>query len=52
VEEAPIWGAARTGPQAFMRQRQGNVPLTGAHGRLGQGPVDDVTLRVAAADLP
>ena len=35
-----------------MGQRQGNVSLTGAQGRLGQGPVDDVALRVAAADLP
>jgi len=35
-----------------MRQRQGNVALTGAKGRLDEGPVYDVTLRVAAADLP
>ena len=35
-----------------MRQRQRNVALAGAYRRLGQGPVDDVALRVAAADLP
>ena len=52
AKKAPVRGAARTGPQTLMRQRQGNLTLTGAHGRLGQGPVDDVTLRVAAADLP
>ena len=52
AEKAPVWGAARAGRQAFVRQRQGHVALTGAHGGLGQGPVDDVALRVAAADLP
>ena len=35
-----------------MCQRQCNVALTGAHSCLGQGPVHDVTLRVAAANLP
>ena len=52
AEKAPVWGAARTGRQPFMRERQGNVPLTGAHGCLGEGPVHDAALRVAAADLP
>jgi hypothetical protein len=52
AEQASVGGAARTGRQTLMCQRQGNVALTGAHGGLGQGPVDDVALRVAAADLP
>src|SRR5260370_14359251 len=52
LEKAAVWGAARTGSQTFMRQRQGNVALTGAHGGLGQGPVDDVALRVAARGPP
>jgi len=52
AEEAPVWGAARAGPRTFMRKRQGNVPLTGARSRVGQGPVQDVALRVTAADLP
>ena len=45
-------GAARAGREAFMGERQGDVALTGAQGSLGQGPVDDVALRVAATDLP
>src|SRR5439155_14318859 len=52
AEKAPVRGAARAAVQTFMRKRQGNIPLAGAHGRLGQGPVHDVALRVAAADLP
>src|SRR5438270_4448858 len=52
AEKAAVGGAARAGSQAFVRQRQGNVALAGPHGRLGQGPVDDVALCVAAADLP
>src|SRR6516162_10815876 len=51
-KKAPVWGATRTGRQAFICQRQGDIALTGANGSLGQGPVHDVTLRVAAADLP
>ena len=47
-----VWGAAGTGSQAFVRERSGDVALAGAHSGLGQGPVDDVALRVAAADLP
>ncbi len=47
-----VRGAARTGPQALMRKRHGNVTRTGADGGLGLGPVHGVTLRVAAADLP
>src|SRR5438046_3374398 len=52
VEKAPIWGAARTGRQALMRQRQGDVTLKGAQGGFAQGPADDVAFGVAAADLP
>jgi hypothetical protein len=52
TQKAPVWGAAWTGRQTFICQRQGNIALTGAQGRLGQGPVHDVALRVAAADLP
>jgi hypothetical protein len=40
------------GPQTFMRQRQRDIPLAGAHRRFGKCLVDDVALRVAAADLP
>ena len=52
VEKAAVWGAARTGRQAFVRERSGDVALAAAHSGLGQGPVDDIALRVAAADLP
>jgi hypothetical protein len=52
AEKAAVWGAARTRRQTFMRQRQGDVALAGAYGRLGQGQVHDIALRVAAADLP
>src|SRR5216683_3769948 len=47
AEKAAVWGAAWAVPQTFVRQGQGNVALTGAYGGLGQGPVHDVTLRVA-----
>src|SRR5215469_11927180 len=52
AKEAAIGSAARAGRQALMRQRHGNVALTGAGSRFGQGPVDDVALSVAAADPP
>jgi hypothetical protein len=51
-KKALVWCAVWTSPQTFMRQRYRNVSLTGAHRRFGKGPVDDVALRVAAADLP
>src|SRR5215472_10558014 len=52
AEEAAVGGAPRAGRQPFMGERHGDVTLTGTHGRLDQCPVDDVALRVAAADLP
>jgi hypothetical protein len=52
AEEAAVGGAARAGRQPFMGERHGDVTLTGTHGRFDQCPVDDVALRVAAADLP
>ena len=52
AEKAPVWGAAGAAREAFVRQRQCDVALAGAHGRLGQGPVDDVALCVATTDLP
>src|SRR5438067_2279994 len=52
TEKTAVWGAPRSVCEAFVGQRQGNVALTGAQGGLGQGPVDDIALRVAAADLP
>jgi hypothetical protein len=36
----------------FVPERQGDVAMTGVRRRLGQGLVHEVTLRVAAADLP
>ena len=51
AEKAPVWRAAGTGRQTLVRQRQSDVPLTGAHGGLGKRPVHDVALGVAAADL-
>jgi len=52
LQEAPVRSAARAAREAFVRERQGDVALASAQRRLGQGPVDDIALRVAAADLP
>src|SRR5580704_19755568 len=51
MKKPPVWCAARTGREPFMSQRQGDVPVAGAQRRFGKGPVDDIALRVAAADL-
>jgi hypothetical protein len=49
-KSAGLGGAARTRPQTLMRRRQG-TPADRRDRGLRQGPVHDVPLRAAAADL-
>jgi hypothetical protein len=52
AEETAVRDAAGAGCEAFVGQRHGDLALAGAHRGLGQRPVDDIKLRMVAADLP
>ena len=51
-KEITVHGAAWTGTQTLARERQRDIPQAAANRRLGHGPIDDVALRVTAADTP
>jgi hypothetical protein len=51
-KEILIHRAAWTGAHTLVRERQRDIPHATANCRLGQGPIDDVALRVTTANTP
>jgi len=52
AKQVPVHRTPRAQTQTLIGERCCNVAVAGAHRRLGQGPVNNIALRIAAADAP